>query len=256
MKLAIIHRGSQTARQIIEGVGIKRWGRRVQADVIVNYGLAGSRFEDWKGRNPVGKLKRMINRPHGLNKYEVVMKAEDWGVRVPETRTSLDLRHNGEGWLEKPFYSQAGRGIEEIISGFTRLNPPLGKYFQQYLHERIYELRVHTFRWMPSNEWSVQKRVGDVDEVTWNYHTGGTFITVNDTSQRVFADAIEMSHDVLRLMNMGFGAVDFIVDQDRKVYFIEINSAPGAQELSLPIYVEAFQRLKEMDVEEVGGFVS
>ena len=122
MKLAIIHRGSQTARQITEGVGIKRWGRRVQADVIVNYGLAGSRFEDWKGRNPVGKLKRMINRPHGLNKYEVVMKAEDWGVRVPETRTSLDLRHNGEGWLEKPFYSQAGRGIEEIISGFISSN--------------------------------------------------------------------------------------------------------------------------------------
>ena len=253
MKLAIIHRGSRTARQIIEETGIKRWGRRVQADLIVNYGLAGSRFEDWKGRNPVGKLKRMINRPHGLNKYEVVMKAEDWGVRVPETRTSLDQRHNYEGWLAKPFHSQGGRGIC-IVNDLPGHNP--NRYFQQYLHDRIYELRVHAFQWISPEYWRVQKRVGDVDEVTWNYHTGGTFITVNDTSQRVFADAIEMSHDVLRLMNMGFGAVDFIVDQDRKVYFIEINSAPGAQELSLPIYVEAFQRLKEMDVEEVGGFVS
>lgn len=202
----------------------------------------------------MGKLKRMINKPHGLNKYEVVMKAEDRGVRVPETRTSLDQRHDRSGWLVKPYHSQGGRGIDVASEVNTYIQD--SKYYQQYLQDRIYELRVHTFRWISPDNWRVQKRVGDGDQVTWNHHTGGHFITVNDTSQRVFADAIEMSHDVLQAMHMGFGAVDFIVDQDRKVYFIEINSAPGAQELSLPIYVEAFQCLKEMGVGEVEDFVS
>ncbi len=50
----------------------------------------------------------MINKPIGLNKYEVLKEVEPTEIKVPETRKWLDGRHNFEGWLEKPYYSQAG----------------------------------------------------------------------------------------------------------------------------------------------------
>ena len=48
------------------------------------------------------------------------------------------------------------------------------------------------------------------------------------------------------MLNMSFGAVDFIVDKGYNLYFIEINSAPGFTELSECIYVDAFNKLKGM----------
>jgi glutathione synthase/RimK-type ligase-like ATP-grasp enzyme len=106
---------------------------------------------------------------------------------------------------------------------------------------------------VPKEEWVVQKRVQgeDGDAVTWNHHTGGTFITVVDRGQRVFQDALENSEKVLGRLGLDFGGVDFIVGGDRKVYFIEINTAVGCSGLSDAIYIDAFERLMEKEVGDV-----
>lgn len=254
MKLAFIHRESRTAKMIMEETGIPRWGRGCRAEVIINYGVAGGRFEEWKRRNPMGSRLLMINKPLTLTKQQVIGKAQDIDVRCPETRTSLDHRHALEGWLEKPFYSQGGQGIQIAMERSS-----YNKYFQQFIHDRVYELRVHAFVWIPQDRWVVQKRVpgeGNEDSITWNHHTGGTFITVNDTNAGVFNKAIENSAKVLEVLSMQFGGVDFIVDSNRYVYFIEINSAVGCSGLSDGIYVDAFERLKEMEVEDVRDYIS
>ena len=251
MKLAFIHRGSATAKMIMQETGIPRWGRRVRADLLVNYGVAGGKFDDWCRRNPMGRQLPMLNKPLTMNKFDVIKKLED-SIKVPRTRESLGRRHAPDGWLVKPFYSQAGRGIEIATQRYA----PYGKYFQEYVYDRAYELRVHAFKWIFEREWQVQKRVageGNEDSITWNHHTGGTFITVNDTHQRVFQTAQLNAARVLEVLGMDFGGVDFIVDSNREVYFIEINSAVGCHGLSDPIYVDAFDRLKEMDIREVVG---
>ena len=255
MRLAFIHRGSATAKMIMQETGIPRWGRRVRADLLINYGVAGDKFTDWQRRNPYGRQLPMLNKPISLNKYEVIKKVSDQfdaalNVPVPETRKRLERIHAPEGWLWKPFYSQGGQGIEIA----TDRHAPWNKYFQEYIHNRVYELRIHAFKWIPQDEWAVQKRVSeDAEAITWNHHTGGTFVTVNDRSQRVFQDAIKHSSQVLYELSMQFGGVDFIVDSNREVYFIEINSAVGCHGLSDPIYVDAFERLKGMDIREVVG---
>jgi D-alanine-D-alanine ligase-like ATP-grasp enzyme len=53
------------------------------------------------------------------------------------------------------------------------------------------------------------------------------------------------------MLGMSFGAVDFLVDTNYNIYFIEINSAPGFSELSKPIYVDAFQRLKQLSKKDL-----
>ena len=90
MKLSIIHRGSQTARMIIEEAGIPKYKRGVKPEVIVNYGVVGERFKRWKELNPWGAGLLMINRPIGLDKFQVIKKAEDEGIKCPETRSYLD----------------------------------------------------------------------------------------------------------------------------------------------------------------------
>jgi len=242
MKLAFIHRGSQTAKMIMRETGIPSWGRGVRAEKIINYGVTGERFEDWKRRNPMGQRLPMFNKPLGLNKFEVVKKVEEEGICVPRSRREIKLRHAPEGWLVKPFWSQGGRGIE-IAEG---RDAPYGKYFQEFIHDRIYELRIHAFNWIALEEWVVQKKVPgeDCDAITWNHHTGGTFITVNDRGGKVFQDALEMSDKVLEVLELDFGGVDFVVNGNREVYFIEINTAVGCHGLSDPVYVDAFERLK------------
>lgn len=257
MKLAFIHRGSATAKMIMAECGIPRWGRRCRADLLINYGIAGGQFEDWRARNPLGRRLPMFNKPLTMNKYDVIKAVSNQfdatlNVPVPETRRFLDERHSLAGWLEKPFYSQQGRGIS-LATCYNHNN----KYYQQYIHNRVYELRIHAFNWIPFEEWPIQKRVQgeESDAITWNHHTGGTFITVNDRNQRVFQEAIKHSSEVLHVLGMQFGGVDFIVNRDREVLFIEINSAVGCHGLSDPIYINAFNRLQEMRREEIVNYV-
>jgi hypothetical protein len=251
IKLAFIHRGSKTCKLVIEETGIPRYRRGVRPEVVVNYGVAGERMERWRRLNPYGDTLPMVNRDLSVDKFRAVLKAQEMGVRCPESRQSLEREHELDKWLEKPFYSQGGRGIQIAVGRYH-----YHKYFQEFIRDRVYELRVHTFKWIPRETWVVQKRVGEPDQVTWNHKTGGRFITVNDTSQRVFQEAIENSAKVLEILKMGFGAVDFIVDEGRRVYFIEVNSAPGVNGLSEGIYVEAFEGLKEMEKEKVSEYVS
>jgi glutathione synthase/RimK-type ligase-like ATP-grasp enzyme len=75
-------------------------------------------------------------------------------------------------------------------------------------------------------------------------------------ASRTFTEAMVISNKILELLGMSFGAVDFLVTADYKVYFIEINSAPGFSELSKPIYVDAFTRLKTIGKKDLNALIN
>ena len=132
-----------------------------------------------------------------------------------------------------------------------------GKYYQQFIKNRIYEIRVHSFKWLPQDKWSIQKRYGSDDEIAWNYSNGGHFSTVhNPRSYDIFRKATEVSDKILTMLGMSFGATDFIVDSKYELYFIEINSAPGFTELSKRIYVDSFDSLKNLNLKQVVKFTT
>lgn len=92
--------------------------------------------------------------------------------------------------------------------------------------------------------WVVQKRFGPVDQIAWNFHKGGYFQTVeNPQVHDVFKRSIDISEQILKIRKMSFGAVDFIIGKNYKIYFIEINSSPRFTTLSGYIYYNAMTEL-------------
>ena len=122
---------------------------------------------------------------------------------------------------------------------------------------RKYELRVHAFSWIPKSEWAVHKRIGPSDQIAWNFHKGGHFQSIKSANSfGVFTEAKDISEKILEILKMSFGAVDLIVDNDMKIYFIEINASPGFSELSEDIYLGAMGRLKTLTKAEIKKFAN
>lgn len=244
-KIRIMGRkGSQSCSEIVKGTGIKRYeGKKYETDAIINYGLCGKKLRDFYVKYPSAKNIPTLNKHVGYSKYRALQLVGKKDILIPESRLELLKTHKIDDWIEKRFHSQGGFGICK-----ARKKSKLGsKYYQKYIKNRKYELRVHGFMWIDPSKWKVQKRFGKEDEIAWNHRNGGYFISVNNpTGYTVFTSAIEITKTVLTTLSMVFGAADFIVSGDGKLYFIEINSCPGFQELSKNIYLDAFNSLKKL----------
>jgi len=243
-------KGSKSCKEIREGAEILGYFKKpaVLPEVIVNYGLAGAKLDSFFKKFPSARRVPMLNRSIGYSKLTVCHRAEKKDIPVPESRQRLEHGSKRDEWIEKRTNSIGGKGIC-IARGTGSIG---GKYYQKFIKNRRYELRVHAFAWIPKSEWRVQKRLGSADEIAWNYKNGGHFVTVkNPGASKTFVQSQEISEKVLDMLGMSFGAVDFLVDTNYNLYFIEINSAPGFSELSKPIYVDAFTRLKQLPKKEL-----
>ena len=246
--------GSKSCKEIRAGANILGYFKRpsIAPDAIINYGLAGDRLDSFYKRFPSARKIPMLNRSIGYSKLNVCNRAGKRDILVPESRLSLGKGDSTDEWIEKRTNSIGGIGIRKARG---KGSIP-GKYYQKFVDKRRYELRVHAFAWIPKSDWRVQKRLGSADEIAWNYKNGGHFVTVkNPKAYQTFVQAWDISEKILDMLGMSFGAVDFLVDSSHKVYFIEINSAPGFSELSKPIYVDAFTRLKSLSKKDLLKFV-
>lgn len=246
-KLCLISKkGSKAARVIRQKTSVALYKKGAKPDFIVNYGLAGDRLSRFFRINPNARKIPLINNNIGCNKYRAVIDAGKADIRVPKSLLSLPRRTSPKKFIIKKFHSIGGIGIAKA----TGRSKMAHKYYQEFVKDRRYELRVHAFSWM--KDWHVQKRVGDKDEIAWNFKNGGFFSSVrNPQAFSVFREAIDMAKQILEVRRMSFGAVDFIVDNALKVYFIEINSAPGFENLSEDIYIGAFDTLSHMSASKI-----
>jgi len=242
-------KGSSAIKGILEGTDIKRYVGG-HTDVLINYGASGMRLQNFYAKFPPARHIPTINPHVGHSKLRVIRLARDSELLVPDSKLTLGKPDNIGDWIEKRIYSQGGYGIRKARNKL----PIDGKYYQKFIKNRDYELRVHAFLWMNMKQWHVQKRFGSKEEIAWNYANGGYFESVYNTQFSPYQTAINETKTVLRMLGMAFGASDFIVDTKGNVYFIEINSCPGFQELSKGIYVDAFDSLKAMSLKEVLKF--
>jgi hypothetical protein len=237
-------KGSKACRTIREKTGIYMYKGKTKwkVDALINYGVCGNKLDKFYRSFPSARKIPTINKNIGISKYSVIKMAEKEGIVVPITKISLTNKDNPELFIEKKTKSIGGIGIRRA-RGRRQMT---GRYYQEFIDDRDYELRVHAFEWM--KDFEIQKRLGPDKMIAWNYHNGGHFIIIRNPNYYLFDRAKEISRQILLMLGMGFGAVDFVVDKSKNLYFIEINSAPGFQELSEPIYVEAFTKLKEMPI--------
>ncbi len=241
---------SKSRKDITDATGIKLYTGQ-NADAIINYGLAGHKLEQFFRKYPSANRIPVINKYVGRSKYLAVKDAEDKDILVPESCLSLPRMAKLPDWIEKRIHSSQGLGICKA----RKRGRLLGKYYQRMISDRRYELRVHAFLWLPQDQWGLHKRIGPEDQIAWNFHQGGHFQTVRHSNGHgVFLEAKNIAKKILEIRNMAFGAVDLIVDNKMKVYFIEVNASPGFSELSAGIYFEAMNELKNMSKRKVVKF--
>jgi glutathione synthase/RimK-type ligase-like ATP-grasp enzyme len=247
-------KGSSACKEIRSGAKILSYKgeSKTEINALINYGLPKPNLDAFFRRFPSARKLPIINRHVGHSKYNVCLRADKNKIPVPKSKLSLDKKDDISEWIEKRINSIGGKGIclargKKLISG---------KYYQKFIDKRKYELRIHAFMWIPKEQWRVQKRLGSADEIAWNYKNGGHFVSVyNPKSYKTFIQAMDISEEILKMLGMSFGAVDFLVDRSNNVYFIEINSAPGFTELSKPIYIDAFLKLKSLSHKELLKFI-
>lgn len=245
-------KGSKSKLAIARNTNLRLY-KGGKADLIVNYGLPGSKLRSILGRYPVARNIPVANRYVGLSKYKAVQEANRNKILVPESKISLANSDRMDEWIEKRFHSSQGNGICKA-RGRGRVQ---GKYYQKMINDRRFELRVHAFLWIPKEEWKLHKRYGPDDQIAWNFHQGGYFQSVKYPNKYdVFLKSKDIAEKILGMYNMVFGAVDLIVDNSMKIYFIEVNASPGFTELSQNTYFDAMNRLSEMTAREAKSFGS
>jgi hypothetical protein len=219
----------------------------VAADLIVNYGLMGEKWNTISGLiKPDAKI---INPPLNLNKRECIEALKDVNkVYCPEVweRTSVpDSLYMPYMYLKKPIFSIGGKNI----TYWDGSKVPEGFYIQERIKNRAYELRVHACNWVPIEAWLVSKRTHPLLEqaITWNKKTGGTFSSVNNSNVGVFKRAKKSSSAIIKKLGLQFGALDFIVSNDDEPFvpwFIEVNTSPGLKvQSSKDYYIKIFKEL-------------
>lgn len=248
--IRIIGGRSGAKRTIINNTGIKLYSGQTGLDAVVNYGLVGDKMKRFLKRYKQLNNIPIINKYVGLSKYLVVKRASQQGILVPESKLYLNKKDKISEWIEKRVHSSQGYGIRKA-RGRGEI---VGKYYQRMISNRKYELRVHAFLWTPKENWVVNKRVGPADQVAWNFHQGGHFRSIHNQAHGVFNEARNVSEKILKMLNMSFGAVDFIVNNNLKVYFIEVNSSPGFTELNQNTYVNAMSKLKSLSAAKIKSF--
>ena len=246
------NKGSKSRMEISKGTGIKLYLGNGKPDVIVNYGLHGPKLAQFFSRYPAAKKFPILNRNVGCPKHITIHNVKKAGIPVPETRLTIPSISKISNWIEKRMQSSRGYGIRRASK---REHIP-DKYYQRMVKNRIYELRVHAFSWLPVEDWVLNKRIGPESQIAWNFHQGGHFKSISSSDKsEVFRKAKDISKKVLEIEGMAFGGVDFIVDKDKNIYFIEINSSPGFEKLNQGVYIEAFKKLKGLSVEKIKKYI-
>lgn len=234
--------------------------RASNVDVVINYGLKGQRLEDWYRGNRRRAAFRgvpQINGAPAMNKFNAIVLASGNNVPVPTSFSRRDLVQGlDSGYIFKPSFSQRGRGIVHMGQEPAGANG----YYQQYIQNRRYEVRVVGATWY-NEPWAVYKKSPGANmpegQIAWNHDQGGVFRRVNDISARVFSECISYTRTMLTAMGLQFGAADFIVDEDRQIYFIELNMRPGfTADYGIGYYVGMFQRLLEQNQAEVNAILN
>jgi len=244
MKLSIVGKlKSKATKKIVTLTPLSKYTNK--SDIVVNYGLVQNKLYT---KYPSIKIKPIINKFIGCNKYRAIKEAEHAKILVPKTLMSLTKLDQKLKFIVKKFHSQGGVGIK-IATTKSKLKH---KYYQEFINDRRYELRVHGFLWEDIDKWTIQKRLGKKEEIAWNYHNGGTFQSIKcPNNYDTFIKAKQIAYSILKLRNMAFGAVDLIVTNSGDIYFIEINSAPGFTKLSEQVYINAFNTLVKIPKKEI-----
>lgn len=243
MKMYSYNMKSASAKALAEALGIKRIkheGGVVKSDIVLNWGCS--------------VIERDIKTPAFINKPAKVaiaanklsaFKAMSGKVSIPEFTES---REEAARWLlegvtvvaRKVLNGHSGNGIV-IYKGDGEKVLDEAPLYVKYIPKRG-EYRIHV---NAGEVFFVQRkaRKEDVpdDKVNWQVRNHANGFIYANREVYVSEEAQQQAIMAVDALGLDFGAVDVINGVDRKVYILEINTAPGLQGASVQKYVEQFK---------------
>ncbi len=229
----------------------------------------------------------MINKKLVANKLTALQNMAMSGMEehVPEFRISAPAIYE-EGWITKPYASQAGRGIRKFLPN-TLL--PTGCYLAKDV-VKFREFRAHVGLWLDAPVFTIQEKKPKEElwnatypdgehgyewpisnrpmrgflPITWNIESGFYFkrLTTPDNREEkvdrypLIGRVEDVAMRAVRALGYQYGAVDILMSDDRKLYVVEVNSHPAIKnEISKDIYNTALRPLKDLTTDQFNQLV-
>lgn len=258
MQLYAYKEGSQGAKALAQGLGIKRIkhvGSRFkgsQRKLVINWGCSELPPEVMKCR--------VFNNPAAVqvasNKLSFFRRMSEHNEEQPfgQPRVSIpDFTANREvvvGWLaegatvvaRKKLQGHSGEGIVMLYVGDRIVDAPL---YVKYVPKQS-EWRIHVLDGVVVDiQRKARNREVADEDVNWavRNHANG-FVYARNEGVAPPAMVEEQAILAVQVCGLDFGAVDIIYNNYRKLaYVLEINTAPGLTGSTLDGYVERFNVL-------------
>ena len=227
---------SQSAKRLSTHSGwprMKRQGSSAKPKdtLLINWGSAA-----------LPKGFKALNAHTGIasNKTQAFIALTKAGVKVPKYTASKD---DAKEWLQKGervfarklLSSHSGKGIVNLKGDVEVPDAPL---YVQYVQKNA-EFRVHATK---DKAFLVQQKrqregVEPKDKFIRSWHNGYVFVKNNVEE----APGIhELAVASVRACGLDFGAVDIIRGKkDGELYVLEVNTAPGVDNMQAKVYTEA-----------------
>ena len=179
------------------------------------------------------KIQFGLNDKAIYNKYLQLKKVNKAGILTPKIYDNFD---------EIDKFPVVGRNYHHFgAKDFVFIKSPSEyvkrDYYLKYIR-KIGEYRIHYCL----GNFYVCKKVKKDDNanlIIRNHKNGWKFVTY----ERVYKnDLIEFAKRVVSALNYNFGAIDCIMDKNHRLYFLEMNSAPGLDNKRLDFYVNCLKR--------------
>lgn len=255
MQLYAYKEGSQGAKALAQGLGIKRIKhvgskfKGSQRKLVINWGCSELPPEVMKCRvfNNPAAVKVASNKLSFFNHIETENLLTDNKVSVPDTTSLKGVVDNwlAEGSIvvaRQKLQGHSGEGIVIIKPGEAIVDAPLYvKYVPKQSEWRIHVLEGQV---VDIQRKARNREVADED-VNWavRNHANG-FVYARNEGVAPPAMVEEQAILAVQVCGLDFGAVDIIYNDYRKLaYVLEINTAPGLTGSTLDGYVERFNVL-------------
>ena len=197
------------------------------------------------GIQPAGLRRFTLNKPI-LNAdistaTSKIKSFEAVDVRTPRVfQDAQEAAEAGIPYLARQDHMTQGRGITYHQAG--EQSSEQADFYVEYIHRR-YEVRIHV--WC-GDVIATQYKRQSPGAVICNHTAGAFFLTWplegylgTKNAQR----AKDMAVQAVEEVGLDFGAVDILYGEDRKLYFLEVNTAPAVESDSMKqVYTDILRR--------------
>lgn len=258
MQLYAYKEGSQGAKALAQGLGIKRIKhvgskfKGSQRKLVINWGCSELPPEVMKCRvfNNPAAVKVASNKLHFFSQmygHNEVTPAGQPHVSIPDYTADKEVV---VGWLvegatvvaRQKLQGHSGEGIVIIKPGEAIVDAPL---YVKYVPKQS-EWRIHVLDGVVVDiQRKARNREVADENVNWavRNHANG-FVYARNEGVVPPAMVEEQAIIAVQVCGLDFGAVDIIWNEHRKLaYVLEINTAPGLTGSTLDGYVERFNVL-------------